>query len=344
MAAQDVASLSDLLHTSSPGERARAENAPEHAPEHAPTEHRDDAGSLPSPQEEERLLTEKVRLNGARDALIQRRTRLLAEIEALQVRTRHLLGARKQAAAAAAAAAVAPDAPDAAADAAGPLTARPQPDELLAFNVHPSSDWPLRLQLAASMLPHLTVANARESSVAGRRRITYTLESAHFRLHVDLEVEAALLVALRLLPRDDTALLLVSPSCRDVILCNYVPRAKINLLMYSANSLAALAAQRHDAWRRLARAYRDRAVPSASNALAIDAGADRVVVTWDLVLEDAVVGDVESRVRVDVVLARRLLALSHEATRVVTRLARESSVAAAVETFLRLTYAVEPAP
>lgn len=342
MAAQDVASLSDLLHTSSPGERTPTESAPEHAPEHALAE----AGSLPSPQEEERLLIEKVRLNRARDALIQRRTRLLAEIEALQVRTRHLLGARKQAAAAAASAAAAEtaNAPNAPADAAGPLALRPQPDELLVFNVHPSSDWPLRLQLAASMLPHLTVADARESSVADRRRITYTLESAHFCLHVDLEVEAAQLVALQLLPRDDTALLLVSLSCRDVIMRNYVPRAKINLLMYSADSLAALAAQRHDGLRRLARAYRDRAVPSASNAVALAAGADRVVVTWELVLEDAVAGDVKSRVRVDVVLARRLLELSHEATRVVTRLARESSVTAAVETFLRLAYAIEPAP
>lgn len=187
------------------------------------------------------------------------------------------------------------------------------PDAAAGFvleNLHvlPSRDWNLRMLLIGRLLPCLEVRDSVQAQVyengALVAKTTYTAAAKDVpSLHITVYAENE---AVKRVEVDERASLLLHKisSTYGRSLKNYTRQGKIDLLMYSYHSLAQQQQRRISILQRLMTEYEEKVLyPKDTSSLALRTAqyvellfsTFTVRLYWGLVLEDSIVGEVESK-------------------------------------------------
>lgn len=350
---EDITSLSDLLNTS-PREPEGAPDPQFDSIEDEPVE-RETVLVSDDPQLE--LQKEKVRVNELRDELIKQRADLKEEIEFLRGQTKRLLDQRKQKLTQDRIKQVEAEAES---DAASESTVDAESsDEVIKgdeklivrlLNVLPSDNWQERLRYAKMFYPFITIRNAQVRSGEGAdensRLINFIVEHSKSMFHVTLAIQISKLdnslVKIAVPPKNELlALSLISQSVFNVLVKNYIPRLKLNLIMYVLSSLAEILAERVGALERIVNLFKDYVTSTSSLAITFKINPTcSVFFKWDIVLDDTVAGEVESSLKLHVTTIELG---SCNATDVLNELVMQSNdVYYAISSFLYNTYQLKP--
>lgn len=186
-------------------------------------------------------------------------------------------------------------------------------------NVLPSPDWTKRLQLVGKFMPHMEISTVSTRTLHKNDNLVtvmaYSVAAKGLpTLHVELHVQNEQVDTLHVANWDEASWLLrkVSPSFFGTLKRNYIPRGKVDLLMYGYHSLARLQHRRVTAVGEILTLFRDLVVrpaqdwevdPFASLAalpyieldLAPENHPFKVRLYWELVLEDVVTGSLANR-------------------------------------------------
>lgn len=130
-------------------------------------------------------------------------------------------------------------------------------DEVASFvldNMHvlPSSDWLKRMDLIGRFYPHMKIVGALLNNIHdpdGRllTEISFVLQARGLpSLHIVLSVRDEKVVAIKILQSEKTSLVLnrISPSYAQILTSEYAHLGKIDILVYSYHSLATMQARR----------------------------------------------------------------------------------------------------
>lgn len=346
---RDITTLSDLLNTSpSPHEKSpRSSN---------------DVSDSPTPESTnvKELLeaqSEKLRVTTQRDGLLAKRATLKEEIEALRIRAGRLLRQQKQSNAQKQLEQAlerndhrnntiqSPSLPETVEDDASEIIRK--------LNVLPSEDWNERLVYIRKLCPYMTLKTATTTTVENVRIIHYTVaaqveQEKLFLLEVEVKVSSLNdSVVSIVLPNRETQLLpisLISQSYCTILINNYIPNKKLNLLMYSFNSLAEMVHTRMISFLKIKEDYPDlisqsksNTITRTTNVLELEVKKDDEIhiirLHWDLVLNEYVTGEVESDIRLHVGMNND--ENTRDATKLFVLLVKEMTVHLALRVFLK---------
>ncbi|KAK6457679.1 uncharacterized protein RJT20DRAFT_125494 [Scheffersomyces xylosifermentans] len=142
---------------------------------------------------------------------------------------------------------------------------------LKSLNVLPSSNWTERLEMIRKFMPFLELDKIRTNNYYnGNNELIRTIEfvlispllfKIQFKLLIDTQTEALkeIVVGDAVLSRKSspslTTLSILSPSFTHVLMKNYLPKRKINLIMFGLNSLSVLLHRRVSILYKLLRMY-----------------------------------------------------------------------------------------
>ncbi|EGW33208.1 uncharacterized protein SPAPADRAFT_60537 [Spathaspora passalidarum NRRL Y-27907] len=198
------------------------------------------------------------------------------------------------------------------------------------LNVYPSTDWDKRLDQLRMFTPHLELekldtANYYNDDNRMMRTIQYTVVSPllfKIPLRVDVDYADDSVVNIQFGKLDTPPMLIItslSPSLAKALLQNYIPNKKINLVMYSLNSLSILVHRRISTMYKIIRKYRslindqsilrdllaEQECDDNLTLFAIMKSLDRiqleinnkhkVTLTWSIILKDTITGNCNSQ-------------------------------------------------
>lgn len=230
-------------------------------------------------------------------------------------------------------------------------TANAQDEVLHDLNVFPSTNWQDRLLLVRTLLPHIEFDNISSApGESGCRVVCCTLLSPllfllQLRFHIDSDSAINKIEA----SNDGILLLrLLAPQYALVVTKNYIPRNKVQVLVYSLNSLAACVHQRTNSFVELTRKYPDLVSNVDQNSLGNNSAIyghlksiDEIVLTlpetlstirvvWTIALDDEITGECGNTIN--------LIGPDHKANELFQMLLRSSSILNAVTSVLSNCY------
>jgi len=212
-------------------------------------------------------------------------------------------------------------------------------DVLNKLDVSPSSEWTQRIQLVKKFYPYLEVENI---STVNRlddlnnslfRIIRYTLVSPLlFKLGIEIIVESRT-DSISAITITQNNIAQFSPSFSRILLSNYVPQRKIQLIMYGMNSLSKLVHKRVEIFYQLIRAlpnnvdsmrYGDliqtkelsdkitlfamlKLVDSLTFTFTKESQLVELTLHWEIVLSNTVTGECESKLNLSITKEDRLI-------------------------------------
>lgn len=169
----------------------------------------------------------------------------------------------------------------------------------------PTKEWGPRLEQAARLYPHCKVVDCDSRLVNDSGLCSEVLYSVRAEglptLQVRVRSRNEVLESVWVEPLAALRLSSVCPSFAQALESNYVPRCKIDLIMFGFHALALRVAERTAAF---AHILQEHAVPAEPRGPAtyieVPVGGRTVQLHWELHLEDTVVGDIVARVSVAV--------------------------------------------
>lgn len=246
------------------------------------------------------------------------------------------------------------------------------------LNVLPSNNWEERLHLVKRFYPHLEIAHAKTTTSYDDtekliRTISYSVTAAClFALSLRVAINAANESIAHILLQEDkpnqlTTLHLLSPALHKVVLQNYLPGRKIDLLMYTLSDFSVLLHRRISTIYKIIRLYRDN-VPDTTlselchteeisntvkvfsilksvNSIHIEIPKDstvyRVSLLWNIIVADVVTGTCSSSF--ELFIARKAdNHLYESANPLFQKLVAEYGVFAGLTLIIKNTFGVEP--
>lgn len=193
------------------------------------------------------------------------------------------------------------------------------------LNVLPSSDWPLRLHLVKEFYPHMTISDCDTYTEFDHDKLltvmTYLVAAKGLPvLNIKLSIFNESVFRVEVVNWDKVAFSLqkISSTFFSTLKRNYIPRKKIDLIMYGFHSLARLEQKRVDALSELLITYGDlvlrpahhwRDDPFATLAtlpyIELDLSSKGHPFTvrfyWTLTLENSITGSVESELEIAII-------------------------------------------
>ncbi|RLV95782.1 hypothetical protein JA1_000757 [Spathaspora sp. JA1] len=201
------------------------------------------------------------------------------------------------------------------------------------LNVYPSSDWDKRLDQLRMFNPYLELESLDTSNYYDEtnhmiRMVQFTVVSPLlFKIPLRLDIECArdsvVKIEVGKLPTPPMLTIsLLSPSLANVLIKNYIPNNKINLIMYGVNSLSKLVHKRISTMYKLIRKFKDlindriilqdllteQECDDNLKLFAIMKSLDRVqfninnqfkvIMTWKIVLRDTITATCESQINI----------------------------------------------
>lgn len=359
---QDITTLSDILNTSprEPKDELNVANRST-SPGAGPLELNRDAASNTHTQVEEliALQEEKSTLTEKKDDLIEKREDIKDEIEQLRLKTKTLLDQRKQRQAQRKLDVLENDKAtrkgneETYTTPAVDISSENSDDKdiLRRLNVLPSDDWDDRLKFSKMFYEYITLKNATVGEGnEGTREISFTVTSKNFTVFIRILIEKAdnSLVSISLPNNNElTTISLLSQSFYTVLVKNYVPQVKINLLIYSFNSLAELVSKRLQVMRDLVKLY-----PLIVNTPSPQRGTtsltfkvndvNSLVFVWDILLEDSITGELETELKLHTIKHLPTQSTTSEVgSDVLVHLSNETDVLTAICLYLKNTYQIE---
>ncbi|CAH2350665.1 hypothetical protein CLIB1423_02S02344 [[Candida] railenensis] len=358
---QDITSLSDILNTS-PREPKDEINVPNRStsPGAGPLESNRDAALNAHTQVEEliALQEEKSALTVNKDDLIKKRESIKDEIEQLRLKTKTLLDQRKHRQAQRKLDMLEEDK----STGKGNEKALPTPvvevssedsddkDIFRRLNVLPSDNWDDRLKFSKMFYEHISLTNATvQEGDEGTREISFTVRSENFSVFIRIIIQKLdnSLVSISLPNSNElTTISLLSLSFYSVLVKNYIPQRKINLLIYSLNSLAELVSKRLQTMTELVRLYPsivDTPSPQrGTNSLTFKVNdVSSMVFVWNILLEDSITGEVETELKLLTIKHDPIQSTTSEVgSDVIVHLSNETDVLTAICVYLKNTYQI----
>ncbi|CUM49015.1 uncharacterized protein AC631_03052 [Debaryomyces fabryi] len=230
-------------------------------------------------EELEKLLNQqsiKLDLSNERNDLIKKRTSLKNSVEELRVKVKYLQNTNEKQRQKDRLGKLLEQSDKAFIESQKPKTVEAPVDqddnEYLLNNLHvlPSNDWIKRLNMAKKFYPYLEISEAQNKTLyndkksAFVRSISFTVTSPYiFRIPIEVSInpsdESILSISI---PNDDnkegviTNFSLLSPSFTRVMIQNYMLNGKVDLVMYSLNSLSITIRKRISTLYKLLRNFR----------------------------------------------------------------------------------------
>ncbi|SGZ50810.1 CIC11C00000002528 [Sungouiella intermedia] len=193
------------------------------------------------------------------------------------------------------------------------------------LNVLPSSDWPLRLHLVKEFYPHMTISDCDSyTEYDSDKLLTVKVYSVAAKglptLQVKLFVLKEAVYRIEVVNWEKVAFSLqkISPTFHKTVKRNYIPRKKIDLIMYSYHSLAQLEQKRVAALSEILSTYSDLVLrpahdwindpfstlvtlPYVELDLSLKGPRFTVRLYWTLCLNNSITGSLESELEIAII-------------------------------------------